>query len=73
MRKITLTFGIMMFCLIAKSQTPYYCYYKGEKQYLTLSTEYAFLSIKEPSVLDSITQRKLSEPRFLQDLQDEQD
>ena len=73
MRKLTLTLGLTALCFIAKAQTPYYYYYDGEKQYLELDTRHVFLSVKEPSVLDSITQRKLSEPRFLQDLQDEQD
>jgi len=59
MRRIKLTFGIIIFCLIAKSQTPYYYYYKGEKQYLTLHTEYAFISVKEQSVPNSIQQRSI--------------
>ena len=37
-----------------QAQTPYYYYYKGEKQYLSLHTEYAFLSLKESSLSDSI-------------------
>ena len=39
MRKIKLTFVIALFCFIAKSQTPYYYYYKGEKQYLNFLSD----------------------------------
>jgi hypothetical protein len=59
MKKITLTLGIVLFCFIAKSQTPYYYYYGDKKVYLSLDAEHAFLSVKEPSVPDSIRQRNI--------------
>jgi len=59
MRKITLTLGFTLFCFIAKTQTLYYYYYKGEKQYLELSTERAFLSVKEEQMPDSIKKRNI--------------
>ena len=59
MKKLTFTIGLTVFCFIAKSQTPYY-YYKGEKQYLSLDTEHAFLSVKEQQLPDSISQRTIS-------------
>ena len=57
MKKISFTFGLLLFCFIAKSQTPYYYYYNNEKQYLNLDTEHAFLSVKNQQMPDSIAQR----------------
>ena len=54
MRNFIFTLGLTLFCFISSAQTSYYYYYKGEKQYLTLNTEYAFLSLKEQQLLDSI-------------------
>jgi subtilisin family serine protease len=59
LRKIKLTFVIVSFCFVAKSQTPYYYYYKGEKHYLTLNTEYAFISVKNQHLSDNIQQRSI--------------
>ena len=47
MEKLLFTFAFTLLCLAGKSQTPYYYYYEGEKQYLSLNTEYAFLSLNE--------------------------
>jgi len=57
MKKILFTFGIALLCLTAKAQTPYYYYYGGEKQYFSLNTEYAFLSLKEQQLPVDIQQR----------------
>jgi hypothetical protein len=50
---------IILFFFIAKniySQTPCYYYYKGEKQYFSLNTKYAFLSLNEKQIPDNIKQ-----------------
>ena len=57
MKKLIFTFTIILLCLMMKAQTPYYYYYQGEKQYLSLDTEYAFLSLKEQRLPDDIQQR----------------
>jgi len=57
MKKLAFTFTIILLCLVVKAQTPYYYYYLGEKQYLSLDTEYAFLSLKEQRLPDDIQQR----------------
>jgi len=55
---------------MAKSQTPYYYYYSGEKQYLSLNTEYVFLSVKQQQLPDSIQQRNIRSAAFRADNSD---
>jgi hypothetical protein len=66
MRKLLFVFGFTTFYFIGnaqnfiadtQTQTSYYYYYEGKKQYLSLHTGYAFLSIKEQQLPDSIRQR----------------
>ena len=60
MKKVTLIFGLIILCFIAKSQTPYYFYsYTGEKVYLSLDAKSAFLSLKEQQEPESIQQRSI--------------
>ena len=54
MNKLKLTVGFTLLLAFANAQTPYYYYYNGEKQYLTLDTKHAFLSVKEQQLPDSI-------------------
>ena len=56
-KKKLLVFVTTLLCIIAKAQTPYYYYYKDEKIYLTLNTQYAFLSLREPQLPVNIQQR----------------
>ena len=70
MRKAKLTFGFIILCFIAKSQTPYYYYYNGEKQYLTLDTKRAFLSVKEQELPNTIRQRNIRTTAFRADNSD---
>jgi len=42
------------------SQTQYGYYYKGEKRYFTLNTEYAFLSLGEPQLPEYIIQHNVN-------------
>jgi hypothetical protein len=69
MRKLLFVFGFTVFYFIGdaqnfitntQTQTSYYYYYEGKKQYLTLHTGYAFLSIKEQQLPDSIRQSNIS-------------
>jgi hypothetical protein len=57
MKKLLFIIAITLLCLVVKAQTPYYYYYEGEKQYLSLNTEYAFLSLKEQNLPVDIQQR----------------
>ena len=52
MKKLLFTAVITIMCMVINAQTPYYYYYKGEKQYLTLNTRYAFLSLKNNEMPD---------------------
>jgi len=55
MKKLLLTFGIILLCIVSNAQTPYYFYnYKEQKVFLSLNTQYAFLSLKEQQLPDSI-------------------
>ncbi|MDR1198313.1 MAG: S8 family serine peptidase, partial [Prevotellaceae bacterium] len=56
MKKILLFIGFVLMCTLIKAQDAHYYYYEGKKQYLTLNTEYAFLSLAETSIFDSINQ-----------------
>ena len=54
MKKLFFTLGIILLCIVLNAQTPYYYYSDGKKQYLSLNTEHAFISVSEqqlPSVL----------------------
>jgi len=57
MKKLVFTFTIILLCLLAKAQTPYYYYHEDGKRYFSLNTEYAFLSLKEQRLPDDIQQR----------------
>jgi len=70
MKKITFTLGFTLFCAIVNAQTPYYYYYSGEKQYLTLDTKHAFLSVKQQQLPDSIRQRNIRATTFRSDNSD---
>ncbi|MDR2653647.1 MAG: S8 family serine peptidase [Prevotellaceae bacterium] len=56
MKKTLLFIGFVLMCTLIKAQDAHYYYYDGKKQYLTLNTEYAFLSLEEASISDSINQ-----------------
>lgn len=60
MKNLLLTIKITVLCVALHAQTPYYYYYEGEKQYLELNTEYAFLSLKEHNMPDDILQRNIT-------------
>jgi subtilisin family serine protease len=47
MKKVSFAFGFVLLSFVLNAQSPYYYYYNGEKQYLTLDTKNVFLSIKE--------------------------
>ena len=55
-KKLIIGVAIVLSMANTKAQTPYYYYYNGEKQYLTLDTKHAFLSLKEQQLPDSIRQ-----------------
>ena len=59
MRRLLFAFTITFICLTVKAQTSYYYYYEGEKQYFTLNTEYAFLSLKENQLPTDIQKRNI--------------
>jgi hypothetical protein len=59
MKKLLFTLGITLLCVVVNAQTPYYYYYEGEKQYLSLNTEYAFLSVKDKKRPADIRQHKV--------------
>jgi hypothetical protein len=54
MKKLLFISITLLLCVVSNAQTPYFYYYKGEKQYLSLSTEFAFLSLKETKLPESI-------------------
>jgi ABC-type arginine/histidine transport system permease subunit len=56
MRKTVFILVITLLHLAGKAQTPYYYYYEGEKRYLSLNTEYAFLSLKDQQLPIDIQQ-----------------
>ncbi|MDR0368369.1 MAG: hypothetical protein LBH82_04425 [Bacteroidales bacterium] len=58
MKKVCIGLLTLLFVagMKAQKQTPYYYYYKGEN----LHTEYAFLSVKEQQLPDSINKRNIS-------------
>ena len=62
--------GFTLLCSLSNAQTPYYYYNKESKHYLTLDTEHAFLSIKEPQLSDSIKQRNMGATKLRSDYSD---
>jgi len=70
MKKL-LFFGITLFCLAGNAQTPYYFYnHKGEKVYLSLNTEHAFISVKEMQLPVDIKQRSIKTMELRSDKSD---
>ena len=68
MKKVLLFFIIVFSYLPLKAQTPYYFYdHKGEKVYLSLNTEYAFLSVKEKQLPDFVNQLNIQASEFRYD------
>ena len=57
MKKVTLAFGFIVLCFIARSQTPFYYYYGGEKQYLEVSPNKILVQFAEN--MDSNTIRSI--------------
>ena len=47
MKRLLFILGIILLCTVLNAQTSYYYYYDGKKQYLSLNTKHAFLSIEE--------------------------
>jgi len=71
MKKIYFILGVLSLCIISNAQTPYYFYgYEGVKVYLSLNTEYAFLSVKEPKIPVDIEQRGIIATEFRSDRSD---
>jgi len=66
-KKLLLSIKITLIGIILHAQTPYYYYYDGEKQYLELHTEYAFLSLTEPVVSEDILHRNITCTDFKSD------
>jgi subtilisin family serine protease len=60
MKKISLLIGFLFVSILVEAQDSHYYYYENEKQYLTLNTEYAFLSLEEVGISDNINQFVLS-------------
>jgi hypothetical protein len=72
MKRLSLILGIMLLCIISNAQTPYYFYnYKGERIYLSLNTEYAFLSVPEQRLPVDIQQRNISAGELRSDRSDQ--
>ena len=48
MKKLLFTLGITLLCTVLNAQSPHFFYnYRGEKVFLSLNTNYAFLSVRE--------------------------
>jgi hypothetical protein len=72
MKRLSLILGIMLLGIISNAQTPYYFYnYKGERIYLSLNTEYAFLSVKEQQLPVDIQQRNIRAGKLQSDRSDQ--
>ncbi|MDR2970929.1 MAG: hypothetical protein LBU83_03235 [Bacteroidales bacterium] len=67
MKKLLLVFGILIFNIALIAQTPYYYNNKGQKQYLSFNTKYAFLSLNEPIIPENIIQRSINYSEFQSD------
>jgi hypothetical protein len=59
MKKLLFVFIFTFLCIVSNAQSPYYYYYEGKKIYLSLNTEYAFLSLKEQNIPTDIKQHKI--------------
>ena len=60
MKRLLSIIVMAILCFAVKAQTPYYYYnHWGEKEYLTLNTEFAFLSVKDSVLPDDILQRNI--------------
>ena len=71
MKKLFLIIAIIILCLSIKAQTSYYFYdHEGKKVYLSLNTEYVFLSVKEPQLPDGFAQCSVEAAGFLSDKSD---
>ena len=71
MKKLLLVFGFVIFGIALNAQTSsYYYYYEGKKQFLSLNTEFAFLSLPEPILPSDILQRNISYTEFKSDNSD---
>ena len=74
MKRLLYTFITAFLCLIAQAQTPYYFYnYKGEKLYLSLNTQHAFLSVKEQQLPVNIQQRNIAATKLRSDRSDQKE
>jgi|GEM_PF-1106415 len=73
MKKLLFILGISFLCITLNAQTPYYYYSKGQKQYLSLNTEYAFLSLKEPKVPEDILARHITYTDLISDKSDKKE
>lgn len=72
MKRFSFILGITLLCIISNAQTPYYFYnYKGEKIYLSLNTEYAFLSVKEQQLPIDIQRRSMKAGELKSDRSDQ--
>ena len=72
MKRLLFILGLILLSAILNAQGPYYFYnHKGEKIYLSLNTEYAFLSLKEQKVPVEIQQH--SSVRFADFRSDDSD
>ncbi|GHT24573.1 hypothetical protein FACS189430_09700 [Bacteroidia bacterium] len=56
---LVILLGLISLNIISKSQTPYYYYYNGNKQYLVLDTKHAFISVKEAKTLIKVDRFKV--------------
>jgi subtilisin family serine protease len=59
MKKLIITLGLVLLYLISNAQTPYYYYYEGKKQFLSLNTGCAFISLKDQQLPADIKQRNV--------------
>jgi len=66
MNKLLITLGVVFLHIVLNAQTPYY-YYKNEKQYFSLNTKHAFLSLKEQQIPEDIAQRNITVSKLKSD------
>ena len=60
--------SFIVLCFVLNAESPYYFYnYKGEKVYLSLNTEYLFLSLQERSLPDNIAQHRFAHKELQSD------
>ena len=60
MKRLLFIFVFILLFVASNAQTPYYYYYEGKKQYLSLNTGYAFLSVKEQQLPSDIELRNIN-------------